>query len=226
MAGYFDEELKKLKNDVLTMATMVEDSIRLSLEALKKRNINVAREIREIDRKIDKMEIAIEEKCIELIARHQPVGSDLRFLIGAIKMNNDLERMGDHAVNIADCAKFLAEQPRIKPVSNIWTMAKIVNEMLRESVESFIANDAVKAQKICERDSTVDEMRNEIIRITLTYMLEEPEKIGSAIQYFLVAKNLERIADLSTNICEDTIYISQARIIKHHIEEETKKKPM
>ncbi|MEO0185484.1 MAG: phosphate signaling complex protein PhoU [candidate division WOR-3 bacterium] len=226
MASYFDEELKSLKNEVLTMATMVEDSISKSLEALKKRDLKIAHEIKEIDKRIDKMEIAIEERCIELIARHQPVGSDLRFLIGAIKMNNDLERMGDHAVNIADCVKFLVEQPRIKPISNIWTMAKIVNEMLKESVDSFIANDAVRAQKVCERDSAVDEMRNEVIRIMLTYMLEEPEKIGSAIQYFLVAKNLERIADLSTNICEDTIYISQARIIKHHIEEEKKNKPV
>ncbi len=223
MPTYFDEELKNLKNEVLAMATLVEESIVKSLEALKKRDIKLAREIRDIDKKIDKMEISIEEKCIELIARHQPVGPDLRFLIGAIKMNNDLERMGDHAVNIADCVAFLIDQPRIKPVSNIWTMAKIVNEMLKESVESFVINDAVRAQKVCEKDSTVDEIRNEIIRIMLTYMLEEPEKIGSAIQYFLVAKNLERIADLSTNICEDTIYISQARIIKHHFEEEQKK---
>ncbi|MEO0137562.1 MAG: phosphate signaling complex protein PhoU [candidate division WOR-3 bacterium] len=222
MGSYFDEELKTLKNEVLAMATLVEESISKSLEALKKRDLKLAREIREIDRRIDKMEIAIEEKCIELIARHQPVGSDLRFLIGVIKMNNDLERMGDHAVNIADCVTFLVDQPRIKPVTNIWTMAKIVNEMLKESVESFVTNDAVRAQKVCERDSTVDEMRNEVIRIMLTYMLEEPDKIGAAIQYFLVAKNLERIADLSTNICEDTIYISQARIIKHHIEEERK----
>ncbi len=223
MASFFDDELKNLKNEVLNMAAMVEESITKSLESLKKRDLKLAHEIREIDKKIDKMEIAIEERCIELIARHQPVGSDLRFLIGVIKMNNDLERMGDHAVNIADCVNFLADQPRVKPVSNIWTMAKIVNDMLKESVESFIANDAVRAQKVCERDSAVDEMRNEIIRIMLTYMLEEPEKIGSAIQYFLVAKNLERIADLSTNICEDTIYISQARIIKHHIEEEKTK---
>ncbi|MGQ9464446.1 MAG: phosphate signaling complex protein PhoU [bacterium] len=225
MASYFDEELKSLKNEVLNMAAMVEESITKSLEALKKRDLKLAGEIREIDKKIDKMEITIEEKCIELIARHQPVGSDLRLLIGVIKMNNDLERMGDHAVNIADSVNFLVNQPRIRPVSNIWTMAKIVNEMLKESVESFIVNDAVRAQKVCERDSTVDEMRNEIIRIMLTYMLEEPEKITAAIQYFLVAKNLERIADLSTNICEDTIYISQARIIKHHIEEE-KTKPV
>lgn len=225
MASYFDEELRSLKNEVLNMAAMVEESITKSLEALKKRDLKLAEEIREIDKKIDKMEITIEEKCIELIARHQPVGSDLRLLIGVIKMNNDLERMGDHAVNIADSVNFLVNQPRVKPVSNIWTMAKIVNEMLKESVESFIENDAVRAQKVCERDSTVDEMRNEVIRIMLTYMLEEPEKISSAIQYFLVAKNLERIADLSTNICEDTIYISQARIIKHHIEEE-KTKPV
>lgn len=225
MASYFDEELRSLKNEVLSMAAMVEESITKSLEALKKRDLKLAGEIREIDRKIDKMEILIEEKCIELIARHQPVGSDLRLLIGVIKMNNDLERMGDHAVNIADSVNFLVNQPRVKPVSNIWTMAKIVNEMLKESVESFIDNDAVRAQKVCERDSTVDEMRNEVIRIMLTYMLEEPDKITSAMQYFLVAKNLERIADLSTNICEDTIYISQARIIKHHIEEE-KTKPV
>lgn len=219
MDTHFDEELKNVKKDILQMATMVEESITKSLEALKRKDIKAAKIIREIDHQIDKFEIAIEERCIELIARHQPVGSDLRFLIGVIKMNNDLERMGDHAVNIADCISFLAEQPRIRPVSIIWSMAKLVNEMLKESVESFMNNDAGRAQKVCERDSSVDEMRNETIRILLTYMLEEPEKIGSAIQYLLVAKNLERIADLSTNICEDTIYIAQARVIKHHAEE-------
>uniref|UniRef100_A0A7C4TDC2 Phosphate-specific transport system accessory protein PhoU n=1 Tax=candidate division WOR-3 bacterium TaxID=2052148 RepID=A0A7C4TDC2_UNCW3 len=219
METHFDEELKAVKKEILEMAALVEESITKSLEALKKRDIKLAKTIREIDQRIDRYEIAIEERCIELIARHQPVGSDLRFLIGVIKMNNDLERMGDHAVNIADCVGFLSEQPRIKPVSNIWTMAKITNEMLKESVESFMTNDPLRAQKVCERDSTVDQMRNETVRILLTYMLEEPDKIGSAIQYLLVAKNLERIADLSTNICEDTIYIAQARVIKHHAEE-------
>ena len=179
----------------------------------------MADQIRKIDRNIDKMEMMIEDMCVELIARHQPVGSDLRFLIGAIKMNNDLERMGDHAVNIADCLQYIVGGPQIAQITNVWSMARVVKEMLRESVESFIENDAARAQKVCERDPIVDEMRNEIIRILLTYMLEEPEKIGSAIQYLLVAKNLERIADLSTNICEDVIYIAQARVIKHHAEE-------
>jgi phosphate transport system protein len=219
MDRYFDEGLQNVKRKLVEMAALVEESITKSLEALKKKNLEMASEISEIDHRIDKLEIAIEDMCIELIARHQPVGSDLRFLVGAIKMNNDLERMGDHSVNISDSVRYLTESPEIGQIVNIWHMAKIVNEMLRESVESFIHNDAVRAQKVCERDSVVDGMRNETIRILLTHMLEEPEKIGAAIQYLLVAKNLERIGDLSTNICEDVIYITQARVIKHHAEE-------
>jgi phosphate transport system protein len=219
MDRHFDEELQKVKKDVLEMASLVEESITKSLEALHKQNVKMASEIQEIDYRIDKFEIAIEEQCIELIARHQPVGADLRFLIGVIKMNNDLERMGDHAVNIASYIAYLIEQPRIKSVSNIWSMAREVKEMLNDSVKSFMDNDATRAQKVCERDSVVDEMRDETIRILLTYMLEQPEIIGSAIPLLLVAKNLERIADLSTNICEDVIYIAQARVIKHHAEE-------
>ncbi len=222
MDRHFDEELHKVKKDLLEMASLVEESITKSLEALKKQDIKMASEIQEIDHQIDKFEIAIEEQCIELIARHQPVGADLRFLIGVIKMNNDLERMGDHAVNIASYITYLIEQPRIKSVSNIWSMAREVKEMLNDSVKSFMDNDATRAQKVCERDSVVDEMRDETIRILLTYMLEQPETIGSAIPLLLVAKNLERIADLSTNICEDVIYIAQARVIKHHAEEKEK----
>ncbi len=219
MDRHFDEELQNVKRKLVEMAAMVEESITKSLDALKKKNADMAEQIRDIDHKIDKLEMSIEDMCVELIARHQPVGSDLRFLIGAIKMNNDLERMGDHSVNIADCLEYVVAGPQVTQITNIWSMARIVKEMLRESVESFIENDAARAQKVCERDSVVDEMRNETIRILLTYMLEEPEKIGAAIQYLLVAKNLERIADLSTNICEDVIYIAQARVIKHHAEE-------
>ena len=219
MDRHFDEELQNVKKKLVEMAAMVEESITKSLDALKKMNADMADEIRKIDHEIDKLEISIEDMCVELIARHQPVGSDLRFLIGAIKMNNDLERMGDHSVNIADCLEYVVAGPQVTQITNIWSMARIVKEMLRESVDSFIQNDAARAQKVCERDSVVDEMRNETIRILLTYMIEEPEKIGAAIQYLLVAKNLERIADLSTNICEDVIYIAQARVIKHHAEE-------
>jgi phosphate transport system protein len=218
MDRHFDEELQNVKKKLMDMAAMVEESITKSLDALRKKDLKMADEIRALDHKIDQMEIAIEDMCVELIARHQPVGSDLRFLIGAIKMNNDLERMGDHSVNIADCIKYVIEASAIGQIMNIWAMAKIVKEMLRDSVQSFIDNDATRAQKVCERDSVVDSMRDETIRILLTHILEEPENVGSAIQYMLVAKNLERIADLSTNICEDVIYITQARVIKHHAE--------
>jgi phosphate transport system protein len=220
MDRHFDEELQNVKRKIVDMAAMVEESITKSLDALKNKDLKMADEIQELDHKIDRLEITIEDMCIELIARHQPVGRDLRFLIGTIKMNNDLERMGDHSVNIADCIKYVIEAPAIGQVMNIWAMAKIVKEMVRESVQSFIDNDAARAQKVCERDSIVDGLRNETIRTLLTHMLEEPEKIESAIQYMLVAKNLERIADLSTNICEDVIYIAQARVIKHHAENE------
>ncbi len=220
MDRHFDDELQDVKKNLLQMATFVEESITKALDALKKKDSDVITTIREIDHQIDTCEIAIEEQCIELIARHQPVGSDLRFLIGVIKMNNDLERMGDHAVNIAESIEYIIKGPHIKSITNIWSMAKIVKQMLRQSVESFIDNDPVKAQQICERDSIVDKMRTETIRILLTYMLEEPETIGTAITYIMVAKNLERIADLSTNICEDVIYIAQARVIKHHAEED------
>lgn len=220
MDRHFDEELQKVKKHLLEMAVMVEEEITKALEALKKKNDRMAAEVKEIDHEVDKYEIAIEDQCIELIARHQPVGTDLRFLVGVIKMNNDLERMGDHAVNIADQVGYILKQVHHKPVANIWAMAKEVKAMLRDSVESFVNNDPDRAQHVCERDSTVDRMRDETIRILLTHMLEEPEQVGSAISYVLVAKNLERIADLSTNICEDVVYITEARVIKHHAEEE------
>jgi phosphate transport system protein len=220
MDRHFDEELQKVKKNVLEMASLVDESITKALEALKNRDLKMASEVKEIDHRIDRFEIAIEDQCIELIARHQPVGTDLRFLIGVIKMNNDLERMGDHAVNITGSVAFLIEQPRIKPVSNIWSMVVEVKKMLNDSVKSFMNNDAEMAQQVCERDNVVDEMRDETMRILLTYMLEQPDKIGSAIPLLLVAKNLERIADLATNMCEDVIYIAQARVIKHHAEEQ------
>ena len=126
MDRHFDEELQNVKGKLVEMAAMVEESITKSLDALKKKNADMAEQIRDIDHKIDKLEMSIEDMCVELIARHQPVGSDLRFLIGAIKMNNDLERMGDHSVNIADCLEYVVAGPQVTQITNIWSMARIV----------------------------------------------------------------------------------------------------
>ncbi|KPK68116.1 hypothetical protein AMJ87_12335, partial [candidate division WOR_3 bacterium SM23_60] len=141
MDRHFDEELQKVKRHLLEMASMVEEEITKALDALKKKSDKMATEVQQIDHQVDKFEISIEDQCIELIARHQPVGTDLRFLVGVIKMNNDLERMGDHAVNIADQVSYILKQARHKPVANIWAMAKEVKAMLKDSVESFMNND-------------------------------------------------------------------------------------
>ncbi len=224
MERHLDEELKEVKVKLLEMADLTIESINKSIRALKERNIGVANEIFVIDRRIDQFEIEIEEKCIELIALRQPVSSDLRFLIGAIKINNDLERMGDHAVNIAQCVIALADKPHIKPLIDIPKMARLAKEMLKDSINSFIENNTVKAKKVCERDDKVDGLRDQVFRELLTYMMSDPATITRAMELILVSRNLERIADLSTNICEEVIYIAQARVIKHHAEERGKKK--
>ncbi len=219
MERHLDEELKDLKIQLLEMADLTIESIKRAVKALKDRNVGLANDIFEMDRRIDQFEIGIEEKCIELIALKQPVGTDLRFLVGAIKINNDLERMGDHAVNIAQCVIAIADKPHIKPLIDIPKMARLASDMLKDSINSFIESDPVKAKKVCERDDRVDELRDQVFRELLTYMMADPTTIPRAMELILVSRNLERIADLSTNICEEVIYIAQARIIKHHAED-------
>lgn len=219
MLRHFDEELKELKGRLLMMAGMVEQTIVRSIEALKQGSRKTAEAVYVLDKKIDRLEIAIEERCIDLIALRQPVGSDLRFLIGAIKINNDLERMGDHAVNIADSAIVLADKPPIKPLIDIPRMAGLAIAMLKDSLASFVDGAVAQARTVCRRDDEVDRLADQVFRELLSYMLEKPAIITPATQLILVSRNLERIADLSTNICEDVIYINEAKIIKHHAEE-------
>lgn len=224
MERHLDEELKDVKRRLLEMADLAIASIRKAIRAVKERKVNLVNEIFEMDRRIDEFEIENEEKCIELLALRQPVGTDLRFLVGAIKINNELERMGDHAVNIGQCALALAEKPHLKPLIDIPKMARLATEMLKDSINSFIENNAVKAKKVCERDDRVDELRDQIFRELLTYMMSDPTTIPRAMELILVSRNVERIADLSTNICEEVIYIAQARVIKHHAEEKGRTK--
>jgi len=224
MERHLDEELKEVKVRLLEMADLAIESIRKAIRALKERNIRLVNEIFEIDHRIDEFEIENEEKCIELLALRQPVGTDLRFLVGAIKINNDLERMGDHAVNIGQCTLALADKAHIKPLIDIPKMARMATDMLKDSIDSFIENDAAKAKKVCERDDKVDGLRDQIFRELLTYMMSDPTTIPRAMELILVSRNLERIADLSTNICEEIIYIAQARVIKHHAEEKGRKR--
>lgn len=213
---HFDKELSDLKQKLLLMAAKVETLINQAIEALKKKDDALAEGVLAIDKEVDRMEIEIEDQAVSLIALHQPAAADLRFLIGAIKINNDLERIGDHGVNIAESALKLSGQPDVKPLIDIPRMATLATGMLKDSLDSFVQNDPAKAKLVCERDDQVDDIKDSIFRVLLTYMMEKPDTIGRAMELILVSRNLERVADLATNICEETIYIAEARIIKHH----------
>jgi phosphate transport system protein len=212
---HFDRELLQLKEKLLLMAARTEALINQAVEALEKKDAALARDIFRLDKEVDGMEVEIEEQAISLIALHQPAAGDLRFLIGAIKINNDLERIGDHGVNIAESAIRLAEQPDLKPLIDIPRMAKLATGMLKDSLDSFVGGEVEKARAVCTRDDQVDDIKDQIFRELLTYMMEKPDSITRAMDLILVSRNLERIADLSTNISEEAIYIAEAKVIKH-----------
>ena len=215
---HFDRELLELKEKLLLMAAKVEQLIKQSIESLMKKDAVLAQSLFALDKEVDKLEIEIEEDAIALIARHQPAAGDLRFLIGAIKINNDLERISDHGVNIAQSAIRLAAQPELKPLIDIPRMAELSIGMLKDSLDSFVNNDPDKARAVCRSDDQVDDLKDQIFRELLTYMMEKQDSIGRAMDLILVSRNLERVADLSTNISEEEIYISEAKIVKHNVQ--------
>ena len=165
------------------------------------------------------MEMKIEDLAVQLFALQQPVAVDLRFLIAALKINNDLERIGDHAVNIAEGAERLASQKPFKPFIDISYMAEVAESMLKQSLDAFVNRDAALAKHVLKKDDILDEKNVSIIRELLTYMAEYPNLITYCIELISISKNLERVGDLATNICEDTIFIAEARWVKHHAAE-------
>jgi len=216
MERHFHEQLQKLNDTLLTMAVAVESSIAKAIDALVDRDNKLADEVIAADDKINQLEILIDEQCLKLLATQQPMAVDLRFITSAMKINNDLERMGDHAVNIAELAKILNEQEQLKPLIDIPRMAQISQEMVKDSLESFINGNVEKARAVCIRDDEVDQLDDQLFRELITYMMNDTKTISRAIDLLLISKNLERIADLSTNIAEEVIFIYKAKTIKHH----------
>ncbi len=219
MERHLHIEIKALIQDLVKMAGMVELSIKKAIRSLTERDGSLAREVIEEDKLIDELEIEVDNQCMSILARHQPVAVDLRLLIASIKMNNDLERMGDHAVNIAEKAQLLIAVSPLKPLIDIPRMANLVQNMVRDSLDAFVNRDVLLARAVCESDDTVDELENQINRELLTYTIEDPKNIQRAMDLSMIAKNLERIADLSTNICEEVIFLVEARTIRHRCEE-------
>jgi phosphate transport system protein len=217
---HFDVELDQLRQKLLLMASKVEILINQSIQAIRKRDPAVVETALAMDKEIDQMELEIEDLAISLIARHQPAAGDLRFLVGAIKINNDLERIGDHGVNIAQSAGILAAGPDVADLPDIPWMSGLTIGMLKDSLDSFINSDPEKAREVCVRDDQVDDLKDKIIKTVLTHMLERPDFISQGLTLILVSRNLERIADLATDISEEAIYIHQGKVIKHRIEQQ------
>ena len=216
---HFHEELNAVKARLLAMSGEAEAALGLAVEALLERDGEKARQVIRNDRIIDNMEMEIEEQCINLLALHQPMARDLRMLTSALKISNDLERVGDHAVNIAQSAVRLTQSRPIAPEPEIVEMARLSREMLSDALEAFIRGDAQAGRDVCMRDDKVDALHRSVFRILLTHMMEDPHVIGAGMELFLVSRNLERVADLATNIGEDVVFLVEGKSIKHRAEE-------
>ena len=204
----FHEQLKQLENDMLKMGSMVEEAIYKSIKALKEQDLDLAEKVVEEDDKIDDFEIKLEEDSTKLIALQQPVAKDLREIIVISKLATDLERIGDHACNIANMVLKIGEEPLIKPLIDIPRMTDIVTKRLRDSLEAFINLDVEKAREIAKQDEEVDILDEQILRELLTFMIEDPSTIRQATSLIFISRFLERIGDHSTNVCERVIYMA------------------
>jgi phosphate transport system protein len=216
---HFHDELSHVKVRLLTMSGEAEAALGMAVEALLERDIERAQRVITGDRVIDSMEVEIEEQCINLLALQQPMARDLRMLTSALKIANDLERVGDHAVNIAESAERLMQARPIAPEPEIVEMARLARDMLSDALEAFIRGDAAAGREVCLRDDKVDALHRSVFRILLTHMMEDPHMIGVGMELFLVSRNLERVADLATNIGEDVVFLVEGKSIKHHAED-------
>jgi phosphate transport system protein len=214
-----EEKLNFLKEKIIGYADHIEKMLEKTIDGLLAKKGELLKAVIELDeKKANDWEIEIDELCIDLIALYQPKAKDLRTILMILKMNNDFERMGDHIVNIAQSALFLIEREPVKPLIDIPRMAKETIKMLKDALKAFMTEDSLLAKNVCERDFLIDNLRDQIFRELLTYMLSDPKTIERAFHLIRITQNLERIADLSTNLGEDVIYIVEAKIIKHHKE--------
>jgi phosphate transport system protein len=211
----YEGELRRLREQLLLMGAKVEDMINGSLRSLTERDSGLAERMIAADRKIDQMEMEIDEHCMQVLARRQPVASDLRFLTTALKLVTDLERIGDLGVNISERVLELNGEPPLKPYVDMPNMAREVQEMLHEALDAFVAADVEKAQGVIARDKNIDAYYSQIFRELLTYMMEDPRNIFRASRMQSIAKYLERIGDHATNLGELVVFMVKGKDIRH-----------
>ena len=203
------------------MGGIVEQRVSQAVLALMERRAELSDAVIEGDKEVNDLQIEIDDRCLKLLALQQPMASDLRLITSAMKINADLERIGDQAVNIAENANQLLSQPPLKPLLDLPRMAEIAQQMTRDSLDAFVHRDSALARKVLERDDEVDQLKDQNFRVLLTYMMADPGTIERALALILVARNLERIADHATNIAEDVIFLVEAKDVRHHHVEES-----
>lgn len=219
MERHFDQELQELKNDILKMGALTEEAICKSIEALKNRDGSLALNVVESDAAIDALDLAIDERCIDLIARHQPMAKDLRFITTGMKINTELERIADIAVDIAQRTLEIVDKPLLKPLVDIPRLTAIAQAMIKMAIDSFVTGDIELARKVALSDTEADNLRNLIQReLVDDYIAKDPSTAPRAVQLLLIARFLERICDHTTNIAEEVIYMVQAEVVRHHPE--------
>jgi len=223
MERQFDEQLKELREGLLAMGSLAETMIVKSVKALVERSDALVQEVFAHEEEMDQRCIESDDRCFTLLALRQPMASDLRFIAAGIKINSDLERIGDLAVNIAQATTFIISQPLLKPLIDIPRMAQLCQEMVKKSLDAFVARDVELAMLVIESDDSIDRLRDQVFRELLTYMMSDPTTVPRALDLILVARHLERIADHATNIAEDVVYIVRGEDIRERGDKEIRK---
>ncbi len=219
MQRHFLQELEALKTNLIKMGSFAEQAIADSIRALLERRKEVAQQVLSQDQQINSYEILIDDAVVDLLALQQPVATDLRFILAASKINNDLERIGDHAVNIAESALQCVDHSPLKPLVDITQMAQITKGMLRDAIDGFIHHNATICRAVLRNDDIIDELNKKVVHDLVEVMRQNPDKIEQALEFIRVSRNLERVADLATNIAEEVIFMAEARVVKHHLED-------
>lgn len=211
----YEAELRKLREQILVMGAKVEEMIANTMRALVERDTLLAKEMLEFDHQINRLEVEIDEACLRILARRQPVAGDLRFITIALKLVTDLERIGDLGVNIAERVIELNDEPPLKPYLDLPRMAEAAQGMVREALDAFVAQDPERAREVIEKDKNLDAYYADIFRVLLTYMMEDPRNIYRATRVQSIAKYLERIGDHATNLAEMVVFMVHGKDIRH-----------
>lgn len=219
MSQHLQREIEKLKRLILSLTAVVEDRVRQAVKSVKERNEDIAQKVISGDMEIDQREVDIEEECLKLLALHQPVAADLRFIVAVLKINNDLERISDLAVNIAERAAYLARQPKIDVPFDFPLMAEKAQTMLRMSLDALVNWQPSLAMEVCAMDDEVDAINRDMYNQVKDEIRQHPENLDSLIHLLSVSRHLERIADHATNVAEDVIYMVEGKIVRHRAED-------